>query len=186
MVLLSYPATFSMTHLIFLIVFIYCHWRLITLQYCGVFCHTLTWISHGGTRFPNPPSTSLPIASLWVVPVHCLPGFSWRHQSMGDLLVSQGFRMKLVLSRGPRIVEEPLVVMEGAVKWELITWVGIVCPISREYPHGAPFPRDQWPETGPEGSVLLRTEWKKCLFPTTRRHFRQFKLVLCFTWVNTM
>ena len=25
---------------------IYFNWRLITLQYCGDFCHTLTWISH--------------------------------------------------------------------------------------------------------------------------------------------
>ena len=32
--------------------------RLITLQYCGVFYHTLTWMSHGFTcvLHPNPPS----------------------------------------------------------------------------------------------------------------------------------
>ena len=29
-------------------------WRLITLQYCGGFCHTLTWISHGCTCVPHP------------------------------------------------------------------------------------------------------------------------------------
>ena len=29
--------------------FIYFNWRLITLQYCRGFCHTLTWISHGCT-----------------------------------------------------------------------------------------------------------------------------------------
>ena len=29
--------------------FIYFNWRLITLQYCSGFCHTLTWISHGCT-----------------------------------------------------------------------------------------------------------------------------------------
>ena len=28
---------------------IYFNWRLITLQYCSGFCHTLTWISHGCT-----------------------------------------------------------------------------------------------------------------------------------------
>ena len=28
--------------------------RLITLQYCSVFCHTLTWISHGFTCVPHP------------------------------------------------------------------------------------------------------------------------------------
>ena len=29
--------------------FIYFNWRLITLQYCTGFCHTLTWISYGCT-----------------------------------------------------------------------------------------------------------------------------------------
>ena len=29
--------------------FIFISWRLITLQYCSRFCHTLTWISHGVT-----------------------------------------------------------------------------------------------------------------------------------------
>ena len=34
---------------------IYFNWRLITLQYCSGFCHTLTWISHGCTCVPHPP-----------------------------------------------------------------------------------------------------------------------------------
>ena len=34
--------------------FIYFSWRLITLQYCGGFCHALTWISHGCTCVPHP------------------------------------------------------------------------------------------------------------------------------------
>ena len=38
--------------------FIYFNWRLITLQYCGSFCHTLTWISHGYTCIPHPESCS--------------------------------------------------------------------------------------------------------------------------------
>ena len=29
------------------------NWRLITLQYCDSFCHTLTWISHRCTRVPH-------------------------------------------------------------------------------------------------------------------------------------
>ena len=33
---------------------IYFNWRLITLQYCGGFCRTVTWISHGCTCFPHP------------------------------------------------------------------------------------------------------------------------------------
>jgi len=34
------------------------NWRLITLQYCSGFCHTLTWVSHGCTCVPHaePPS----------------------------------------------------------------------------------------------------------------------------------
>ena len=34
--------------------FIFIRWRLITLQYCSGFCHTLTWISHGFTCVPHP------------------------------------------------------------------------------------------------------------------------------------
>ena len=41
--------------------FIYFNWRLITLQYCSGFCHTLTWISHGCTCVLHPePSSRLP------------------------------------------------------------------------------------------------------------------------------
>ena len=41
--------------------FIFISWRLITLQYCNVFCHPLTWISHGFTCVPHPyPPSHLP------------------------------------------------------------------------------------------------------------------------------
>ena len=39
---------------IYLFSFIFISWRLITLQYCSDFCHTLTWISHGFTCIPHP------------------------------------------------------------------------------------------------------------------------------------
>ena len=44
---------FPFTH-----IFLFFNWRLITLQYCSGFCHTLTWISHGCTcvSHPEPPS----------------------------------------------------------------------------------------------------------------------------------
>ena len=45
---------------------IYFNWRLITLQYCISFCHTLTWISHGFTCVPHPEPPSL-------LPTHPIP-----------------------------------------------------------------------------------------------------------------
>ena len=48
---------------LFFFSFIFISWRLITLQYCSGFCHTLTWMSHGFTCVPHPnplPPPSLP------------------------------------------------------------------------------------------------------------------------------
>ena len=42
--------------------FLFVYWRLITLQYCGEFCYTFTWISHGCTCVPHPePPSHLPL-----------------------------------------------------------------------------------------------------------------------------
>ena len=38
--------------------FIFISWKLITLQYCSGFCHTLTWISHGFKCVPHPDAPS--------------------------------------------------------------------------------------------------------------------------------
>ena len=49
----------------FIFFLIYCNWRLITLQYCSGFYHTLTWISHGCTCVPHPePPSHLPSQSI--------------------------------------------------------------------------------------------------------------------------
>ena len=49
-------------HNIIFFPFIFISWRLITLQYCSGFCHTLTWISHGFTCIPHPdPPCHLPL-----------------------------------------------------------------------------------------------------------------------------
>ena len=46
----------------FFIFIFFISWRLITLQYCSGFCHTLTWISHGYTCIPHPdPPSHLPL-----------------------------------------------------------------------------------------------------------------------------
>ena len=44
--------------LIFFNFYFFISWRLITLQYCSGFCHTLKWISHGFTYVPHPDSPS--------------------------------------------------------------------------------------------------------------------------------
>ena len=45
--------------------FIFISWRLITLQYCSGFCHTLTWISHGFTCIPHrDPPFHLPLHQI--------------------------------------------------------------------------------------------------------------------------
>ena len=49
-------------HFLLLLFFLVLYW----------FCHISTWIRHGCTRVPHPepPPTSLPIPSVWVMPVH--------------------------------------------------------------------------------------------------------------------
>ena len=69
-------------------IFFFFNLRLLTLQYCSGFCHTLTWISHGCTcvPHPDPPPIPFPIPSLRIIPVHqpwapCLMQWIWT----GDL-----------------------------------------------------------------------------------------------------
>ena len=53
------------------------------LHYCGDFCHTLTWISHGCTCVPHPepPSHLPPQPILWVFPDHWLWVPCFMHQT---------------------------------------------------------------------------------------------------------
>ena len=74
---------FSPQFLFFKYKFIYFNWRLITLQYCiGFAIHQHE--SATGIRvfpIPNPPLSTLPISSLWVIPVHQPQATSVMHQT---------------------------------------------------------------------------------------------------------
>ena len=61
--------------IIFILFYFFISWRLITLQYCSGFRHTLKWISHGFTCVPHPnPPSHLP---LYLIPLG-LPSASGR------------------------------------------------------------------------------------------------------------
>ena len=82
-------------------------WRLITLQYCSGFCHTLTWISHGFTCVPHPePPSHLPPHPIPLghpsapAPSTCLMGPTWT----GDLFhARQYICFDAVLSNHPTL-----------------------------------------------------------------------------------
>ena len=68
----KYKSAYSSFLFFFLFSFIFISWRLITLQYCSGFCHTLTWISHGVTCIPHPdPPSHLALHPIPLgLPVH--------------------------------------------------------------------------------------------------------------------
>ena len=95
-----FPLLVSFHYFFFLIFFI--SWRLITLQYCRGFCHTLTWISHGYTCIPHPdPRSHLPLHLIPLAlpsapgPSTCLMHPTWA----GDLFHLDNICVSMLFSR---------------------------------------------------------------------------------------
>ena len=90
--------------LFFFFKFIYFNWRLTTLQYCGDFCHTLTWISHGCTCVPPswtalpPPSQSHPSGlsqcTGFECPVSCIELGLVTYFTYGNIYMFQCYSLK--------------------------------------------------------------------------------------------
>ena len=99
----------SLSLFLFFLFSFYFNWRLITLQYCGGFCHIFTWISHGCTCVPHPHPPSLPIPSLKIIPVPALStlphasNLDWRSISHMLIYMFQHYSLK---SSHPRLLPQ--------------------------------------------------------------------------------
>ena len=84
---------------------IYFNWRLITLQYCSGFCHTLTWISHGCTCVPHPETPSHPSVSSQCSspehPVSCIKPWLMIYFTYDNIHVSMLFSQIIPPSPSP-------------------------------------------------------------------------------------
>ena len=100
--------------------FIFISWRIITLQYCSGFCHTLTWISHGFTCVPHPdPPSHLPphpiplghpsAPSQCTRPEHLSHSFSPCWRSVSHLMIYMFQRYSLRSSHPHLLPQSPKV-----------------------------------------------------------------------------
>ena len=85
--------------------FFFITWRLITLQYCSGFCHTLTWISHGFTCVPHPdPPSQLPLHPIpLALPSAPGPSSCLMHPTWASDLFHPNTCFDAVLSKHPTL-----------------------------------------------------------------------------------
>ena len=119
--------------------FIFISWRLITLQYCSGFCHTLTWISHGFTCIPHPdPPSHFPLNFLnisfnfnilwiffvasaqlyhiWITPIHFFP--SSPYKVIFSYLIALGIFFNTKLKNCAVIFMLPMILNRALLKFQ--------------------------------------------------------------------
>jgi len=108
---------------VYLFLFFYFNWRLITLQYCigfAIYQHESTTGVH---MFPilNPPPISLPIPSLWIIPVHQPQASCILHQTWtGDSFLTWYFTcFNAILPNYPPPHRVQKTVLYICVSWEV-------------------------------------------------------------------
>ena len=89
----THTDTETFMYLIFFNLFSF-NWRIIALQYCSGFCHTLTWISHRYTHVLEKAMAPHSSTLAWKIPWMEKPG---RLQSMGSLRVRHDWATSLSL-----------------------------------------------------------------------------------------
>ena len=86
--------------------FIYFNWRLITLQYCSDFSHTLTCISNGCTCVPHPIPQGHPSAPALSTLSHA-SNLDWRSISLKIIYMFQCYSLKsshpCLLPQSPKV-----------------------------------------------------------------------------------
>ena len=83
-----------MYFILFLIIYLFIYWRLITLQYCIGFAIHWHESTMGVSVFPmlNATPNSLPIPSLWVIPLHqpcapCIMYQTWNWRFLSHVII---------------------------------------------------------------------------------------------------
>ena len=109
---------YSCWHLLSFVFFFKCihfNWRLITLQYCIGFAVHQQEFATGVHVFPilNPPPTSLPVPSLWIIPVHqpqasCILHWTWTGDSFLYDIIHLQMPFSQIIPPSPSLTESKI------------------------------------------------------------------------------